>query len=138
MNYTNNQNCNSNNYCGCGQQYPVVPGSNPSLQTWNGQRFVVADGSFINPISLPYLQISASSQYILGVNSKQQLTLIPISLSAAGSIAPPSSPTDFSTLPGGIIPTGSQVYFANRDQNTLWTISASDSQWKIVDKYQLA
>jgi hypothetical protein len=75
MNYTNNQNCNSNNYCGCGQQYPVVPGSNPSLQTWNGQRFVVADGSYQLPIYLPNLQQYDPTQVsnVIGMSATGQL-----------------------------------------------------------------
>ena len=75
MNYTNNQNCNSNNYCGCGQQYPIVPGSNPSLQTWNGQRFVVADGSIQLPIYLPNLEQFDPTQVsnVIGMSSTGQL-----------------------------------------------------------------
>jgi len=46
------------NFCGCGTQYPIVPGSNPSLVTWDGQKFVVADGSKQLPINLPYIQHS--------------------------------------------------------------------------------
>jgi len=46
------------NFCGCGTQYPIVPGSNPSLVTWDGQKFVVADGSNQLPINLPYIQHS--------------------------------------------------------------------------------
>jgi hypothetical protein len=49
-----------------------------------------------------------------------------------GSVATPSGPTDFSTLPGGVIPTGNQVFFADRDLNSKWTISKSDAQWKIL------
>jgi hypothetical protein len=49
-----------------------------------------------------------------------------------GNVATPSGPTDFSTLPGGVIPTGNQVFFADRDLNSKWTISKSDAQWKIL------
>lgn len=57
------------NVCGCGSKYPIVPGSNPSLVTWDGQKFVVADGTIQNPINLPYIQHSNKSNapYILGV-----------------------------------------------------------------------
>lgn len=81
MNYTNNQNCGTNSYCGCGQQYPIVPGSNPSLQTWNGQTFVVADGSIQLPIYLPYLQQTTRSniQFVVGITAQGALTLVPVS-----------------------------------------------------------
>lgn len=56
---------------------------------------------------------------------------------AAGSypqtVVAPSGIHDFSTLPGGIAPT-SGVYFAPRDQATLWTIEAGDVQWTVIDK----
>lgn len=48
-------------------------------------------------------------------------------------VSPPSNITDFSMLPGGVAPS-SGVYFAPRDEWTLWTIAAGDSQWTIVDK----
>jgi len=81
MNYSNNQNCGTNSYCGCGNQYPIVPGSNPSIQTWNGQNFVVADGSIQLPINLPFLQQSTRSniQYVVGVTATGTLTLVPVS-----------------------------------------------------------
>jgi hypothetical protein len=88
MNYQNGQSCCSNdplggssNYCGCGTPYPIVPGSNPSLQTWNGQAFVVADGSVQLPISLPYIQQTTRSniQFVVGVTSTGTLSLVPVS-----------------------------------------------------------
>ncbi len=45
----------------------------------------------------------------------------------------PSDPHDFSTLPDRSIPTNDQGYFANRDENTIWKISKSDTEWKIID-----
>lgn len=55
----------------------------------------------------------------------------------AVSVATPADENDFSVLPGGVIPTGDAVYFADRDLNTLWTISKSDTEWKIIDKSAL-
>jgi len=85
MQYQVNQNCcnsglpASTSYCGCGSQYPIVPGQNPSLVTWDGQNFVVADGSSINPITLPSVQRvnSSDAQYVLGLNTREQLSLVP-------------------------------------------------------------
>ena len=53
-------------------------------------------------------------------------------------VCPPASPTDFSTLPCGMIPTGHQGYFANRDENTIWKISKTDTEWKIIDVNTIA
>jgi len=50
----------------------------------------------------------------------------------------PSSSTDYSSLPNNTIPSGSQIYMANRNANTMWIISSSDANWKIVDKYSLS
>ena len=60
------------NVCGCGSKYPIVPGSNPSLVTWDGQKFVIADGTIQLPINLPYIQHSSKSNapYILTTNSQ--------------------------------------------------------------------
>jgi len=88
MQYPQNQSCCGSNpvlngwsYCGCGNQYPVVPGTNPALQTWNGQNFVVADGSNTNPISLPNLQQTSRSniQFLVGVTATGTLALVPVS-----------------------------------------------------------
>jgi hypothetical protein len=47
-----------------------VPGTNPALQTWNGQNFVVADGSAQNRISLPFLQVnSGAATYVVGADN---------------------------------------------------------------------
>ena len=64
------------NFCGCGKKYPLVPGSNPSLVTWNGQEFVVADGTQQLPINLPYIQHTSKSNapYILASNAQGILT----------------------------------------------------------------
>jgi len=48
-------------------------------------------------------------------------------------VTAPSGINDFSTLPGGVAPT-SGVYFAPRDQITLWTIEGGDTQWTVIDK----
>jgi Pectate lyase superfamily protein/Chaperone of endosialidase len=73
MQYQNNQNCCSNGatcFTGCGQTLPIVPGTNPALQTWNGQNFVVADGSEQNPISLPFLKINQDpATYFVGADN---------------------------------------------------------------------
>ena len=53
--------------------------------------------------------------------------------SSAQIVTTPSGINDFSTLPGGVAPT-SGVYFAPRDQVTLWTIEAGDTQWTVIDK----
>lgn len=46
----------------------------------------------------------------------------------------PADPTDFSMLPGGIIPTTNQMFFAPRDGNSIWTIDKNDTEWKIINK----
>ena len=49
---------------------PIVPGTNPALQTWNGQNFVVADGSYQNPISLPFLKTTqGGATYFVGADN---------------------------------------------------------------------
>lgn len=48
-------------------------------------------------------------------------------------VGAPANPTDFSTLPGDAIPIDDQGYFANRDANTIWKISKSDTQWRVID-----
>jgi len=54
---------------------PIVPGTNPALQTWNGQNFVVADGSAQNRISLPFLQIgNGTASYIVGADNNGTLS----------------------------------------------------------------
>jgi len=60
---------------------PIVPGTNPALQTWNGQNFVVADGSNTSPISLPFLQqtTKANIQFVVGVTAQGTLALVPVS-----------------------------------------------------------
>lgn len=93
MQYPQNQSCCGSNasvngwsYCGCGNQYPVVPGTNPALQTWNGQNFVVADGSAQNPINLPFLQINQSSaSFFLGANNNGQLSFYSVFIGAEDS-----------------------------------------------------
>lgn len=78
MQYQPNQTCCGPNpvvngwcYSECGQQLPIVPGSNQALNYWNGQNFIVADGSNTNPINLPYIkQASGSPQFLLGSDSQ--------------------------------------------------------------------
>ena len=77
MQFPQSQCCNNSylppyngSYSGCGNQYPIVPGANPALQTWNGQNFVVADGSNTSPISLPFIQQAPSSDISLKVGLK--------------------------------------------------------------------
>lgn len=54
---------------------PIVPGTNPALQTWNGQFFVVADGSAQNRISLPFLQVnSGGATYVVGADNNGVLS----------------------------------------------------------------
>ena len=88
MQYPINQTCCGSNtsvngfcYNGCGQTMPIVPGSNPALQIWNGQNFLIADGSTINPITLPNLQQTPRSniQFVVGVTATGTLALVPIS-----------------------------------------------------------
>jgi hypothetical protein len=63
------------NFCGCGNNYPIVPGTNPALQTWNGQAFIVADGSAQNRISLPFLQVNGgSATYVIGADNNGTLS----------------------------------------------------------------
>ena len=58
-----------------------MPGINPALQTWSGQNFVVADGSTLSPISLPFLQqtTKANIQFVVGVTAQGTLVLVPVS-----------------------------------------------------------
>jgi hypothetical protein len=88
MQFPQSQCCNNSylppyngSYSGCGNDYPIVPGANPALQTWNGQNFVVADGSNTNPISLPFLQqtTKANIQFVVGVTAQGTLVLVPVS-----------------------------------------------------------
>lgn len=77
MQFPQSQYCNNSylppyngSYSGCGNQYPIVPGVNPALQTWNGQAFVVADGSAQNQISLPFLKVNQGvATYLLGADN---------------------------------------------------------------------
>ncbi len=58
----------------CPRNYPIVP-RGPALQTWNGQSFVVADGSAQNRISLPFLQVnSGSATYVIGSDNNGTLS----------------------------------------------------------------
>ena len=86
MQFPQSQCCNnsyqSNDcYSGCGQTMTIVPGTNPALQTWNGQNFIVADGSTLSPISLPFLQqtTKANIQFVVGVTAQGTLVLVPVS-----------------------------------------------------------
>jgi hypothetical protein len=77
MQFPQSQCCNNSylppyngSYSGCGNQYPIVPGTNPALNYWNGQNFVVADGSAQNPISLPFLRTTqGGATYFLGADN---------------------------------------------------------------------
>ncbi len=75
-------------HSGCGNQYPIVPGTNPALQTWNGQAFVVADGSAQNPISLPFLKTTqGEATYFLGADNNGNLSYYnPTNSSATNNI----------------------------------------------------
>ena len=98
MQYPANQTCCTTNpavtgwcYSGCGQTMPIVPGSNPALNYWNGQNFVISDGSSQNPISLPNLQTNSSvPSYVLGVNNSGQWFYYPY-----------ATPTNVANLSGG-------------------------------------
>ena len=80
MQFPQSQCCNNatyqdNCFTGCGQTMPIVPGTNPALQTWNGQFFVVADGSAQNRISLPFLQVnSGGATYVVGADNNGTLS----------------------------------------------------------------
>jgi len=76
MQFPQSQCCNNASYqandcySGCGQTMPIVPGTNPALQTWNGQNFVVADGSAQNRIRLPFLQVNnGAATYVVGADN---------------------------------------------------------------------
>ena len=78
-------------YSGCGQLMPIVPGSSPALQVWNGQNFVVSDGSSNNPIFLPNLQANSGiPTAVVGSNNSGQLFFYPYAV-----------PTSVSNLAGG-------------------------------------
>ena len=80
MNYQNTDSlCNSN---GCGYGNGVMPTPpNEGLQIWNGQNFLIADGSSQNPISLPFLQQQNISdiQYFVGLTATGTFVLVPLS-----------------------------------------------------------
>jgi hypothetical protein len=50
----------------------------------------------------------------------------------------PENSLDFSMLPNQAIPIDDQGYFANRDENTIWKISKTDTEWKIIDTNNIA
>jgi len=81
MKFPQNQTCCQSNDFGCNDGYSIVPGTNPAIQTWNGQNFVISDGSTQNPITLPYMQQSNVSniQFVVGVTAQGTLTLVPVS-----------------------------------------------------------
>jgi len=58
--------------------------------------------------------------------------------SASQSVPAPSSEFDFSGLPYGLPPVGNIIYFAARDQNSIWTISYPDDRWKVIQKSALS
>jgi len=98
MQYPQGQNCCDSNYqnncyTGCGTQYPIVPGFNPALNYWNGQNFIVADGSQQNQIILPFIKLNGGAiTYILGADnngawsyySPSQISITPANLSTGG------------------------------------------------------
>ena len=98
MQFPQNQTCFQSNpsvtgwcYSGCGQLMPIVPGSSPALQVWNGQNFVVSDGSSNNPIFLPNLQANSGiPTAVVGSNNSGQLFFYPYAV-----------PTSVSNLAGG-------------------------------------
>lgn len=57
----------------------------------------------------------------------------------SATIPTPSSPTDFSGLPGGVAPAGGTdlIYFAIRDAFTYWTIGSGDTEWRVINKDSL-
>jgi hypothetical protein len=98
MNYNDQQNCGVNTTCGCGNAYPIVPGTNPALQTWNGFNFVVADGSSTNQISLPFLQTNnGTPAHVVGSDSN-----------GVWSYYPYAVPTSVQNIAGG--QSGNLVY----------------------------
>jgi hypothetical protein len=138
MQYQVNQNCcnsglpASTSYCGCGNQYPIVPGQNPALQTWNGQNFVVADGSYLEPIYLPYLQVQQDgASYVVGSDPNGKLgyyaptfanKVSNLAGGAAGSV-----PYQIATNTTGFIPVGSvgQILQANALAAPSWVNQSS-------------
>lgn len=50
---------------------------------------------------------------------------------AAQVVTAPSSDSDFSMFPGGVAPS-SGVYFAPRDNATIWSFAAGQTTWKII------
>jgi len=116
MQYPQNQTCAPWNsysgcYTGCGQTLPIVPGTNPALQTWNGQNFVVADGSAQNPISLPNLQTNTNApSYVVGATNTGHWYYYPyavptsvanLSGGQAGNIPWQSAPSNTSFVASG-------------------------------------
>jgi hypothetical protein len=85
MQYQNNQTCCGDNsyqngscYTGCGQTMPIVPGSNTALYYWNGQDFVIADGSVTSPIFLPNIQtFNSAPNYLLGTTNNGLIAFYP-------------------------------------------------------------
>lgn len=91
---------------GCGNQYPIVPATNPALVTWNGQQFVVADGSAQNKISLPFLQVNGgSATYVVGADNNGSWSYYSPNLNLSGGSAG-QVPWQISTNVTGFTTTG--------------------------------
>jgi hypothetical protein len=120
MQFPQNQTCFQPNpsvtgwcYSGCGQLLPIVPGSNPALQIWNGQNFLVADGSSNNPIFLPALQTNTGTpSHVVGANNGGQLFFYPYAIPTtvqniaggyAGNIPWQAAPSVTEFVPSGDI-----------------------------------
>jgi len=135
MQYQQNQTCCQPNYSvtgwcysGCGQLMPIVPGSNPALQIWNGQNFIVADGSSNNPIFLPALQTNAGTpNHVVGANNAGQLFFYPYAIpttvqnlagGAAGNIPWQSAPSVTNFVPAGDV---NEVLISGGAGSPSWT-----------------
>jgi hypothetical protein len=107
---------------------PIVPGTNPALQTWNGQNFVVSDGSAQNRISLPFLQVNGgSATYVIGADNNGTLsyynpafggTALNIFGGNTGSVPYQTAPNTTTFLPIG---TTGQVLKVSNTGTPVWS-----------------
>lgn len=48
-------------------------------------------------------------------------------------VNPPANDTDFSMLPNQQAPTGNVVFFAPKNNSSIWQISGGQTKWKIIE-----
>jgi hypothetical protein len=144
MQFPSNQSCCSSNpsvtgwgYGGCGNQYPIVPGTNPALQTWNGQNFVVADGSEQNRISLPFLQVnSGAATYVVGADNNGVWSYYSPNLSpnlSGGSAGTVPYQTSVNTTGFTAVGTSGQVLLSNGTSAPTWSTNIAGQAGSVAN-----